>query len=105
MKEIKKPNRKTRKQIAKNRYSYTYPIYKKRRNNVIYITILTIIFVINFLIMCASLTVLIEFYYFSALWVFAGSVLLQWLFIKIYKFIEEIDCIHTILLNREGLDI
>lgn len=52
-----------------------------------------------------ALTVVIEFCYFSALWVFIGSVLLEWLFIKIYKFIEKIDDVHTVLLNRKGLDI
>ena len=105
MKEIRKPNRKTRKQNIKNKYGYMYPIYKKRQNNFIYIIILTIILVVNFLIMCAALTVAIEFCYFSALWVFIGSVLLEWLLIKLYKFIEKIDCVHTTLLNRKGLDI
>lgn len=105
MKEIKKPNRKTRKQNIKNEYGYMYPFYKKRRNNTICVVILTIMFVINFLIIMGALTVVIEFCCFSALWVFIGSVLLEWLFIKIYKFIEKIDDVHTALLNRKGLDI
>ena len=105
MKEIKKPNRKTRKQNTKNKYDYVYPIYKKNRNNMIYTVILTIILVVNFLIICAVLTAVIEFCYFSALWVFVGSVLLEWLLIKLYKFIEKIDSVHTTLLNRKGLDI
>ena len=105
MTEIRKPSRKTRKQNIKNKYDYMYPIYKKRQNNFIYIIILTIILVVNFSIMCAALTVVIEFHYFSALWIFIGSVLLEWLLIKLYKFIEKIDCVHTTLLNRKGLDI
>ena len=105
MTEIRKPSRKTRKQNIKNKYGYIYPIYKKRQNNFIYIIILTIILVVNFLIMCAALTVAIEFCYFSALWVFIGGLLLEWLFIKIYNFIEKIDDVHTALLNRKGLDI
>lgn len=105
MKEIRKPSRKTRKQNTKNEYDYMYPIYKKSRNNMIYTVILTIILVVNFLIMCAALTIVIEFCYFSALWIFVGSVLLEWLFIKFYKFIEKIDYVHTTLLNRKGLDI
>ena len=105
MTEIRKPSRKTRKQNIKNKYGYMYPIYKKRQNNFIYIVILTIILVVNFLIMCAALTAVIEFHYFSALWVFIGNVLLEWLLIKLYKLIEKIDCVHTTLLNRKGLDI
>ena len=105
MKEIKKPNRETRKQNTKNKYGYMYPIYKKSRNNIVYIIILTIVLVINFLVICGSLTLVIEYYYFSALWVFVGSVLLEWLLIKLYKFIEKIDYVHITFLNRKGLDI
>ena len=105
MKEIRKSSRKTRKQNIKNKYGYMYPIYKKRQNNSIYIVILTIILIVNFLIMCVTLTVVIEFCYFSALWVFIGSVLLEWLLIKLYNFIEKIEYVHITLLNRKGLDI